>query len=56
MEEKSSIIKYCEKNSIIFMKKIADCNFIKKNKQQNCRNNLYKEYYVFINKCIKKNI
>ena len=42
---------YCEKESIIFMYKIAYCKSDKK-----CIKNIYIEYYLFIQNCINNKI
>ena len=44
---------YCEKNSMAFMRKLADCNSSKTSPQK-CRNKIHKEYKEFIYKCIVK--
>ena len=43
--------KHCEIISIEFMRKLAECNSCKLTSQK-CRNDLYKNYSKFINKCI----
>ena len=52
-DEKTERKTYCEKNSIAFMRKLADCNLSKTSPQQ-CRNKIHKEYKEFIYKCIVK--
>lgn len=42
---------YCENNSIKFMRKLADCNSSKTSPQK-CRNEIYKKYKEFVDKCI----
>ena len=52
MKDKNTEIKtYCEKNSITFMRKLADCN-LSKTSAQECRNEIYKKYKKFVDKCI----
>jgi len=46
---------YCEKKSMEFMRKLADCNSSDITPQK-CRSKIYKEYNNFIEKCIIKKI
>lgn len=52
-DEKTERKTYCEKNSIAFMRKLADCNSSKTSPQK-CRNEIYKKYKKFVDKCIVK--
>ena len=44
---------YCEKKSIEFMRKLADCKSFKPG-SQDCINKIYKEYNFFFHECIVK--
>ena len=48
----------CDKYSLLFLKKLADCNSNKKNKDQviKCRIKIYSQNEYFVKNCIKNKI